>query len=292
MTNQEVYEMVTERLLTEMASGKIPWRKPWKDSEGFAAGPRSWSSGKFYRGFNAILLPAGEYLTYNAVRKAGGSVKRGESSWPVIFWKWIESKTEKRTIKKLDGSTEVVPVLIPLLRYYNVFEVSQCENIPRRYASAVPELPASAILDGYKNGPQVMISDRAWYRPAADLVGVPPAETFSSEAEYFSTLYHELVHSTGHASRLGRFSADGTVAAFGGIDYSKEELVAEFGAAFLCRVAGVDNDSSLKNSAAYLAGWMEALKNDSGLAVMAASKAQKAVDLILGVSAADPVESE
>jgi antirestriction protein ArdC len=109
---------------------------------------------------------------------------------------------------------------------------------------------------------------------------MPSIGLFRSSEEYYSTFFHELTHSTGHKSRLGRDGFE-SVQSFGSESYSKEELVAEVGAAMLCGVTGIEN-RTLGNSAAYLKTWIERLKSDSRLIVTAASAAQKAADYILG----------
>ena len=120
---------------------------------------------------------------------------------------------------------------------------------------------------------------RACYQPSNDEVHMPDRERFDSSEEYYSTLFHELVHSTGHASRLGRTGITETIV-FGSRTYSKEELIAEMGATFLCGHTGIEN-AVIDNSASYLASWLGRLRNDSRLVVQAAAQSQKAVDYVL-----------
>ena len=126
--------------------------------------------------------------------------------------------------------------------------------------------------------------DRAYYSPAGDFVGIPAAEQFRSGEDFYSVLFHELTHSTGHESRLNRkgmTGSEGEWSSFGSTPYAKEELVAEMGAAFLCgQVAIVER--TLNNSASYVASWLQRLKDDRRLVVQAAAQAQKAADFILG----------
>ena len=140
------------------------------------------------------------------------------------------------------------------------------------------------------NAPRMEQSSAAWYRPSNDTVGMPARGLFSSAEEYYSTLFHELTHSTGHASRIGREGIE-ILNTFGSESYSKEELVAEMGAAMLCGVTGIA-PATIENSAAYLKTWIERLKSDSRLLVSAASAAQKAADYIRGESAMDSPASE
>lgn len=178
---------------------------------------------------------------------------------------------------------------VPFLRYYNVFHLDQCEGIQPRFAeeatpgeSLSPDEAAEHIVQDYvqRSGVKLTIqhSDRAFYRPLTDSVTVPELVQFTSVSEYYSTLFHELTHSTGHASRLNRLSKE---ACFGSEAYSKEELIAELGAAFLVNHAGLETDGSFRNSAGYIQSWLKALKDDKRLIVSAAGKADKAVAMIL-----------
>ena len=126
---------------------------------------------------------------------------------------------------------------------------------------------------------------RASYVPSKDTVTMPSRTAFQSQADYYSTLFHELTHSTGHAKRLGREGFD-KPQMFGSDSYSREELIAEMGSAMLCGVAGIEQ-STVANSVAYLQSWTARLKGDSRLVVSAASAAQKAADYIRGESAKD-----
>jgi antirestriction protein ArdC len=173
-----------------------------------------------------------------------------------------------------------------LLRYSNVFNLSQTEGI-NLTASALQEARTNnriadceRIVAEMPNRPGLEQSDKAWYAPGRDVVGMPSIGLFRSSEEYYSTFFHELTHSTGHASRIGRDGFE-SVQSFGSESYSREELLAEMGAAMLCGVTGIEN-RTIENSAAYLRTWIERLKADSRLIVTAASAAQKAADYILG----------
>jgi len=179
---------------------------------------------------------------------------------------------------------------VPFLRYYNVFHIDQCEGLQPRFAEdpkpgehLSPDDAADQIVKGYikRSGVKLTIqhSDRAFYSPSSDSVTVPELAQYTSTSEYYSTLFHELTHSTGHVSRLNRLSKE---AHFGSESYSKEELIAELGAAFLVNHAGLETSSSFRNSAGYIQSWLKALKDDKRLIISAAGKADKAVELILG----------
>jgi len=185
---------------------------------------------------------------------------------------------------KETGETEE----IPFLRYYTVFNLDQCAGIPEDKIPVLEEKTrefnpieeAEKIVAGYTRRPKIEhVESRAYYRPASDLVNMPKKELFKSDAEYYSTLFHELTHSTGHETRLNR-SGITDLQGFGSHSYSKEELCAEFGAAYLCGESGIV-DRTIENSSAYIQGWLKRLRSDKKFLVQAAAQGQKAVDFIL-----------
>ncbi|MCM3089154.1 zincin-like metallopeptidase domain-containing protein [Bhargavaea ginsengi] len=269
---KSVYEIVTAKIIEQLEKGVVPWRQPWA-----SGGAVNWKTQKPYRGINTFLLEPGEYATFKQIQEAGGKVKKGAESHIVVFWKWLEKENEET------GE----PEKIPYLRYYRVFEINkQAEGLEsRRCESAFDHDPieeAEEVVKGYLNGPTYSYrSGRAYYQPARDHINVPPLKDYRDAAGYYSTLFHEMVHSTGHRSRLARPGVTRQEISFGDEVYSKEELVAEMGAAMLCGVAGIENET-IENSASYLQSWLRALKEDSRLIVQAAAQAQKAADYILG----------
>jgi antirestriction protein ArdC len=279
--HSSVYDRITERVIELLMQGTIPWHKPWNVQRGF---PRNLVSKKAYRGINVFLLHAMNYespfwLTFHQAQQLGANVRKGEKACPVVFWKHHETE-DKHTGEKIK---------IPLLRFYYVFNVAQCEGInelPDPATVTAPAKPAEIVANmpqrpGIKHG-----MAQAYYSPLEDVVGMPNRERFTSEADYFSALYHELTHSTGAASRLNRATIT-EANSFGSEDYSREELIAEMGAAFLCGQAGIV-ERTLNNSAAYLQNWLKALQNDKTLIVQAAAQAQKAADFILGTKFEEP----
>lgn len=263
-----VYEIVTEKIIEKLESGTIPWRKPWTGGEAI-----SWKTQKPYRGINTMLLDPGEYITFKQVKEAGGKIKKGAISEIVVFWKWLTKEND-------EGKLEV----FPLLRYYRVFNINDCEGIeskrpPNETFEHDPIEQAESIIENYMDKPNLQWKElRAYYMPSMDYVNMPPLKHFRNINEYYSVFFHELVHSTGHKSRLKREGIT-QVSSFGSDTYSREELVAEMGAAMLCGVTGIDN-STLDQSAAYIQSWLRKLKDDKRLVVMAAAQAQKAVDYI------------
>lgn len=274
----DIYSAITDRIIAALEEGNIPWHKPWT---GGKSGCISYSTGKPYSLLNHILLggQAGEYITFKQATLAGGHVRKGEKSKFVVFWKPFE------TVNNETGETEQHFYL----RYYNVFHLDQVEGISPRWTVSVrpatdlaPDATADAIIRDYKDRSGVTLriteSDRAYYQPSTDTVVVPQLSQYQKQEEFYSTLFHELTHSTGHHSRLDRIS---DIAAFGSHEYSKEELCAELGAAFLVNHCGLESESSFQNSAGYIQGWLKALKDDKRLIVSAAGAAEKAVNMIL-----------
>jgi antirestriction protein ArdC len=275
--NANGYDRITERIVALLERGTVPWHKPWNAKTGW---PRNYVSKKPYRGINVFLLHAMSYespcwLTFHQATELGGSIRKGEKSCPVVFWKQMKIEDEESGEAKK----------IPLLRIYHVFNVAQCDGLkdaPPVKDEVVTVKPAQIVA----NMPQPPVikhgMTKAFYSPHADSVGMPARERFDSEEGYFATLFHELVHSTGHETRLRRATlAENN--GFGSDPYCKEELIAEMGATFLCGHAEIV-ERTIDNSAAYLNGWLEQLKNDKTFIVQAAAQAQKAADFILGRS--------
>ena len=270
----DIYREVTDRIIAQMENGIIPWQKPW-----VAVGSCiSHATGKPYSLLNQMMLgKAGEYVTFKQCQQEGGKVKKGEKANMVVFWKWLDVK---------DEDTEEVKQ-IPMLRYFSVFHIDQCEGLKARYAETLPATAdpnenAEVFINDYLLRSGVKLThesgDRAYYQPSFDRVVLPCMEQFKETAEYYSTAFHELTHSTGHESRLNRLDR---TAFFGTEAYSKEELIAEIGAAALVNYSGLETPSSFRNNAAYIQNWLGVLKGDKRFIVSAAGKAEKAVKLIL-----------
>lgn len=270
--SQKIYEMITNQIIDKLDEGTIPWRKPWNGGVAM-----NWKTQKPYRGINMFLLDGGEYATFKQIKQEGGSVVKGSKSEVVVFWKMLEVEDEENEGKKKN---------VPMLRYYRVFKVGeQTEGIePKQNHETYDHDPieeAETVLNRYIDAPMLTHqSGGAWYLPPADHVNVPPKEDFPDINKYYSTLFHEMVHSTGHPERLARKEV-AKANKFGSREYSKEELVAELGASMLCGVTGIEN-TTIDNSAAYIQSWLKQLKNDHTFIVIAAQRAQKAIDHIQG----------
>jgi antirestriction protein ArdC len=287
-----VYEVITQRIINQLESGTAPWHKPWK-ARGRAALPRNLITGREYRGINLwILLSAGYsspfWLTFRQAKGLGGHVRQGETGCPVVFWKF--------GVEEVQDGEEIIEKRSVMCRYYTVFNVEQCEDLrlqpaqpPDDSGQIGPIEACEQVVSGWQARPIIHHhGDVASYNKVTDVVQMPNRSCFDGSEEYYSTLFHELVHSTGHPGRLNRSTLT-DFERFGDEIYSREELVAEMGAAFLAGYCGIEN-RTINNSAAYLASWLKALKDDSRMVLIAASQAQKAADLILGVTRSNVVE--
>lgn len=277
----DVYQMVTERIIEQLEKGYIPWKKPWANC---LDGTFNRISRKPYSLLNQMLLRhEGEYATFKQWYQIGGRVKKGEKAEIIVFWKLqdVEEKSDgdERTVKK-----------VPILRYYNVFHISQVENVmpleKTENFDTEPIKKAEKVLNNYIEREKITLfvgeSDRAFYRPADDSIALPGITQFESAEEFYSTAFHECGHSTLKACRCDR-EADNEKAYFGNEDYSKEELVAEMTSASILHSLGIETPDTFINSAAYIQSWLKVLKNDKRFIVSAAGKAEKAVKYILDI---------
>lgn len=270
-----VYESVTNNLIKLIEENRaLPWSKPWH-----VAMPANAVTGRTYRGINALLLSATTYedhrwLTFRQAMDLGGNVRKGQKATQVVLWKFDDDRGEKQG----KGSA-------PLVRAYSVFNVEQCQGLK---VSAVDTRPAAIattdvaedLICGYIDAPVIVHGgDRACYIPSFDRIEMPPIKAFVSSERYVATMAHELIHSSGAASRLARKGVTEPIY-FGSECYALEELVAEIGASFLCAEIGISN--TIEHSATYIDGWLNAIKRDKSLIIKAAGQAQRAADYILG----------
>jgi len=283
--SDKVIRIVTEKVIEGLKKGTVAWQKPWSSVEGR---PKNMVSGKHYRGINAFSLcepvserPDPNWLTMKQIKGLGLRLVKGERYTPVAFWKWTE--------RVKNGRTEN----IPFVRFYQVYNRQQLEGAedmwPLGEVGDKPEMAeedwekgAALMLKGYQDrgGSHIQFGgSSAFYRPGEDTIGMPNRGDFITQAQYWSTLFHEVVHSTGAKKRLNRemkgFSSDNHA-------YSKEELVAEMGSCFVMADLGVD--VHFNNSVAYLQAWLNELEDDPKLLMQAAQRAEKAYDFIKGVS--------
>ena len=273
-----IYAMVTDRIVAQLEQGIIPWQKPWT---GVRGGAYNRISRKPYSLINQMMLRhEGEYASYKQWESVGGKVRKGSKAEIVVFWKMLMKKEQNE-----DG--EEVVRTIPVLKYYNVFHISQVDGVEPLEKPELNEIEpleeAENVLMDYINREGIKFvqdkSDSAYYSPSRDLIHLPLREQFVSAEEYYSVAFHEATHSTMKDTRCNRPQK---VAAFGNEDYSKEELVAEIGSATLLNVTGIETEGTFKNNTAYIQNWLTVLKNDSRFVISASSKAEKAVKYILG----------
>lgn len=278
----DVYEMVTNRIIDLLSAGTVPWQKPWTD----AGVPMNLISKRPYRGINLWLLLSLNYernlfLTWDQLKKLGGSVKKEEHGHIVIFWKNVKKQPEENG---KDGN----PRTVPMLRYYKVFNISQCRDVPQDLIEPLVPMEhdslaeCEGIIKGMPNCPVIKYKEqKAFYHIVEDYINMPKKKCFKSLEAYYSVFFHELVHSTGSEKRLGRKTIT-EMNEFGSEPYSIEELIAELGSSYLCSFTGI-LDKEIENSVAYIQGWLEKLKGDKRFIVQASGQAQRAVDCILNL---------
>ena len=279
--SKNVYEMATERIIEELEKGRIPWQRPWT---GVRSGAYNRISKKPYSLLNQMLLgKSGEWASFKQWTELGGHIRKGEKSSFVTFWKVQEIEEIKE-----DGTKEIKQ--IPLLRYYNVFHISQVEGVKpldmETLNTTEPIETAEKIFKDYVTREGIRVeqtaSNEAYYSPTFDLIHLPLIEQFTRAEEYYSTAFHEATHSTMKESRCNRQEdRKGKLVAFGSEEYSREELCAELGSAYILNLLGIETDHSFQNSTAYIQSWIKALRNDVKMIVSASSKAEKATKYIL-----------
>lgn len=290
---RDIYQEITNQVISEMEKGNIIWKQGWN----IYGRPKNIIAENKYRGWNSLYLnfitshkgfTAPYFLTYKQAHEKGGSIKKGAKGFPVVYWlqyqkqknQGIESQAAEQDTS--GGRVYRVP------KYYTVFNIDQTEGLDITVPALTPLLKESSRIEMCENVVRNIPScpeiehkgNMAYYMPQLDTVVMPPFGLFHTETAYYATLFHELAHSTGHVSRLNRPELM-SGSTFGKEDYSKEELVAEFTASFVCGSCGITQE--LENSAAYLKGWLSRLRDDKTLLFRAASQAQVAADYILGV---------
>ena len=290
-TKTDTYEKITNRMLDLMEDSNLaPWRKTWKGGCEDAA--TSMATGKHYNGCNAFLLTFMQAVhgygtpfwgTYKQIKAHGGQIRKGERSECAIYWNFIE-KMDPETGKERK---------VGFLKSFNVFNADQADwedGMPEKFGDSDPANDAwdgmteneiaEAMMNGYLDREEVTLThggSLACYEPKLDMIRMPKMRDFEGEGEYWSTLFHEIGHSTGHEARLNRPGVT-DFEGFGSHSYSEEELVAEFTACFLCTESGIVD--TRENSAAYLKSWAKVLKANPKMLVRAAGRAAKAAEFV------------
>lgn len=295
----DVYARVTAKIVADLERGVRPWLKPW--SADHAAGKITRPlrhNGIPYKGINVIMLWSASvtrgfacplWLTFKQALELGGHVRKGESGELVVY-------ADRITRTETDDKGEEVEREIPFMKGYTVFNAEQCEDLPAHYyARAEPPAlaPAARITRADRffaaTGADIRHGGtRAYYAEGPDYVQMPPFETFRDAESHAATLAHELTHWTKNGKRLAR---DFGRVRHGDEGYAKEELVAELGSAFLCADLEITPEVR-EDHAAYIAFWLEALKNDKRLIFSAAAHAQRAADYLHGLQPNATVTAE
>jgi len=293
--SKDIYSQITEKVIEALEQGNIIWHKPW-NSYGL---PNNFATGKPYRGWNVFWLnfitsykqySTPYFLTFNQAQKIGAKIKKGSKGTAIVYWAEVEDKRTTMVLTHEESGNELCihpTILIPTT--HTVFNLDQTEGIDlsslksQARTETNPIEACERIIKEMPLPPLVRHSgDQAYYSVMRDQVTMPVRNLFLNDEAYYSTLFHELAHSSGHEKRLNRkelVAHDG----FGGENYSKEELTAEFTAAFLSGVTGIQ-PATINNSTGYIQGWLKSLKNDKKLLLTAASQAQKACNYILGIN--------
>jgi len=277
---QNIYQKITDLIIEQLKQGRIPWERPLINN----CRPQNLISGHLYNGINPLILTNAKtpyFMTFKQAKQIKATIKKGAKSKPVVFWSIGSYKKENE-----DGELEDKKSFI--LKYYNVFNISDIENIPAKYldkthlnkTNNIEIQTAENIINNYPNPPKFeYCTGTPHYSPNDDIIRTPQKDYFKTSSHFYSTVFHEIGHSVGHKSRLNRFKAKGLSARFGGRDYAKEELTAELTASFLMAETG--ESVNIKNRTAYIQSWLTVLNNDNKLLISSAGKAEKAVNYIL-----------
>lgn len=301
MNNYNAYEMVTDTICKMLENGFIPWERPWSNNKTNMAWSRLTNKpysfinhlllanpDKKYKSYEEILSDvSGEWLTFNQIKALGGHVKKGEKARPVIFFKWIEKETDRE-----DENGNKIVDKIPCLQRYFVFKVTQCENIEQKYNEDdgetydfIENRTAEEVANEYLTREKIELKtddkNRAFYHTIKDYINMPDKKQFKTTEEYYSTLFHEITHSTGNEKRLNRLKEE--ILSDDQQNYSLEELTAEIGSASILATLKLDNKKTLRNSTAYIQNWLKVLRNDKKMIVFASARAEKAIKYIFNI---------
>ena len=278
--SKNIYAKITDLIIERLEQGEIAWENPVINN----CRPQNLVSGSMYKGINPIILSRSEtpfFMTFKQAKKIGANVKKGAKALPIVFWDVTTKKVENE-------KEEIENKNFYFLKYYNVFNISDIENIPNKYMEKtilnenhnIKIQTAEQIINNYKNPPKFeYCTGTPHYSPTNDTIRTPKKEYFKNANHYYSTVYHEMGHSTGHVSRLNRLKSCSKSLNYRSNEYAKEELVAELTASFLMAETG--EKINIKNRTAYIQSWLKALKNDCKILLQAAGKAEKAVNYVL-----------
>jgi antirestriction protein ArdC len=265
MNKNEFLNGITMSIIDKLSKGTLPWRRSWKTGV-----PANFVSKRAYIGINFISLilkdyPSPYYLTFLQCKERSGTINRGSSGCPVIYWevKEFPSASEDEKQKR-----------VPIVRLSYVFNLSQTslynENILETILSCeelIARMPVKPIIKHNIRG--------CYYSPAGDYISIPKIEDFETKEEYYSALFHEMIHWTGHETRINRIASG----RYGDNDYAYEELVAELGAAYLCSLCGISN-MTINYHASYINGWLKLMKRDARMLLKASTETGRAIRML------------
>jgi antirestriction protein ArdC len=295
--NSDLYQSVTDKIVSSLEQGVRPWMQPWsaEHAAGRITRPLR-ANGVAYQGINVLVLwseavtkgySAPIWMTFRQALELKAHVRKGERGSTVVY-----ASTITRNGRDTETGEETEQA-IPFLKSYTVFNVEQIEDLPDQYhAIAEPRLdPVQRIerADAFFATTGAAIrhgGNRAYFNIGGDFVQMPAFEAFRDAESYYATLAHECTHWTRHDTRLGREFGRKR---WGDAGYAMEELVAELGSAFLC--ADLDLTPEIREDhAAYIASWLDVLKNDRRAIFSAAAHAQRAADFLAGLQAKEREE--
>ena len=287
-TQRDVHQIISGRVIELLEKGIVPWRIPWTQ----AGVPKNLITGRAYRGINTMLLASLGYernlfLTSKQLKEIGAFIRPEEKPHLVTYWSYGDREKEPKAPEETKKPG--------VLRYYTVYNIAQCAGIPEELVPPVepvnfPVLACEAIVKEMSLKPDIRHKDpEAYYDCLDDYINMPKQKSFVSDEVYYSVLFHELAHSTGHHTRLDRMGLV-QMSEYGGNEFSQEELIAEIATGYLHSLTGITG--TFKHYAEHIEGWAGRMRCDKHLAINAATQAQRAVDFILNVQSEDkePVE--
>ncbi|AOM40995.1 ArdC family protein [Xenorhabdus hominickii] len=297
----DIYQSVTDRIVSALEKGTVPWKKPWRSAVKQYGGmlPKNALTGNHYNGVNILLLwmaaeemgvNVNRWLTYHQAQQLGGQVRKGEKCTLAVIFKPFEVQArDKEEHLLFDNQGNPLMEQRVMLKANPLFNVIQCDGLPEHLLQEGERIPEDTLSSKISHEVHTMLEatgvkltsvaqDKAFYSPARDRIVMPLSGQFFTESDYWSTLLHEMVHSTGHVNRLNREGITLKNRKFGDPIYSFEELVAEMGSAFLCAQLEVFGEV---NHESYIDSWLSILKADKKALFRACKQAREASEFLL-----------
>lgn len=311
---RDVYQEVTDRVIAALEKGTMPWHRPWRAAVNHHGEifPSNALTGNFYNGVNVLLLwlaaeeqgyCVNRWLTFRQAQQLGGSVRKGETSTLAVIYKPLELQAEDKEGNLLfEDAGKPLMIQRSMLKANPLFNVAQCDGLPNYLLQSGEAIPGeekttvnadicnrvTAMYQASGVNVNFFVQDRAYYSSSKDSIVMPSCEQFFTEADYWSTLLHEMVHSTGHSTRLNREGITSVSRKFGDPVYSFEELIAEMGSAFLCAQLEVLGEV---NHESYIEHWLGVLKEDKKALFRACKQAREASEFLLNLTVSDSAKA-